>query len=221
MRVGGSPRFCVGIENENTNQIECVAGGELVAKPNTVDWKPIKTEYVTTRCSYRQLSDKYGVSVGLISKVANREQWREQRERFSNKCMQKVAEKAENREVNRLSRLITATTKAIDVAIEAFKDDKQFNRYIVTEGYGPGMTETSEKVFDKVDTKALKDLTGVLKDLTSLMRDFYNIPTAAQAEAQRIAAERLELEKRKAEADTPGETSVTVRMEGEIDDWSK
>lgn len=221
MRVGGSTRFCVGIENKNKNQIECVAGGELVAKPNTVDWKPIKTEYVTTRCSYRQLSDKYGVSVGLISKVANREQWREQRERFSNKCMQKVAEKAENREVNRLSRLIKATTKAIDVAMEAFEDDKQFNRYIVTEGYGPGMTETSEKVFDKVDTKALKDLTGVLKDLTSLMRDFYNIPTAAQAEAQRIAAERLELEKRKADAGESDGGGVEIVFSDEMEQYTR
>ena len=35
-----------------------------------------------------------------------------------------------------------------------------------------------------MDTKALKDLTGVLKDLTGLVRDLYGIPTQAQAEAQ-------------------------------------
>ena len=39
------------------------------------------------------------------------------------------------------------------------------------------------------------------------MRDFYNIPTPAQAEAQRIAAERLALDKKRAEA---GEATNTV-----------
>ena len=177
-----------------------------MAKPNSVDWAPIKIEYITTNISYRQLSEKYGVSVGLISKVSVREHWAQQRERFSAKCMKKAEQKAEAKEVNRLARLITATTKAIDVAMEAFEDEKQFNRYIISEGIGGGATETEERIYSKVDTKALKDLTGVLKDLTGLMRDFYNIPTPAQAEAQRIAAERLNLEQKKAGS---GETANT------------
>lgn len=182
-----------------------------MAKPGNVDWTPIRNEYVTTKVTYRQLSAKYGVAIGNISKVAIREQWKEQRERYVQKAYKKAEEKAANQEANRLARLISATTKAIDVAMEAFEDDKQFNRYIVTDSIGGGATETSEKEFAKVDTKALKDLTGVLKDLTALWRDFYNIPTPAQAEAQRIAAARLELEKQKAEASTGGDdTSLEV-----------
>lgn len=181
-----------------------------MAKPNSVDWNPIRTEYITTKCSYRQLSEKYGVSIGNISKTSVREHWKERREQFTKKTFKKAEEKAANQEANRLARLITATTKAIDVAMEAFEDDKQFNRYIVTEGIGGGATETRECEFAKVDTKALKDLTGVLKDLTALMRDFYNIPTPSQAEAQRIAAERLELEKKKAENNEAADTTLEI-----------
>lgn len=170
-----------------------------MAKPNSVDWTPIKLEYVTTRCTYRQLSKKYGVSTGLISKVANREGWIEARERHSSKCMRKAQQKAEAAEVNRLSKLIATTTKAIDVAARALDDKDQFNRWVVTE-MADGVTSTSEQIFAKVDTKALRDLTVVLKDLTGLMRDFYNLPTPAQAEAQRIAAARLEIDQRKAES---------------------
>lgn len=184
-----------------------------MAKPNSVDWAPIKTEYVTTHCSYRELGEKYDVSIAQISRVSRREHWAEQRERYVQKCFRKTEEKAANREATRLSRLIAATTKAIDVAMEAFEDDKQFNRYIITDGIGGGATETTEQIFSKVDTKALKDLTGVLKDLTALMREYYNIPTPAQAEAQRIAAERLELEKRKADADGGTDLTITVNME--------
>ena len=57
---------------------------------------------------------------------------------------------------------------------------------------------------------ALKDLTGVLKDLTGLVRDLYGIPTQAQAEAQRIAAERLELDRKKAE---DGSTDTHAELE--------
>ena len=104
--------------------------------------------------------------------------------------------------------------------MEAFEDEKQFNRYIISEGIGGGATETTEREFAKVDTKALKDLTGVLKDLTGLMRDFYNIPTPAQAEAQRIAAARLELDRKKAEADSTDD-GVEVVIKGEAEEWAK
>lgn len=191
-----------------------------MARPNSVDWAPIKTEYITTKCSYRQLSEKYGVSIAQISRVCKKEQWAKQRKQFAEKCFKKAEEKAANNEANRLARLITATTKAIDVAMEAFEDEKQFNRYIISEGIGGGATETTEREFAKVDTKALKDLTGVLKDLTGLMRDFYNIPTPAQAEAQRIAAARLELDRKKTEADSTDD-GVEVVIKGEAEEWAK
>lgn len=205
----------------------------MANRQSQVDWSPIKTEYITTKCSYRQLSEKYGVSIGMISKVSVRERWSEQREQFAHRCVKKAEKKAETKEVNRLARLISATTKAIDVAMEAFDDEHQFNRYLVEkrEKYAVGdvdddgtvITErqwVDEETFAKVDTKALKDLTGVLKDLTSLMRDFYNIPTPAQAESQRIAAERLELERKKAEADTTDD-GIEIIIKGEAEEWSK
>lgn len=191
-----------------------------MAKPSGIDWNTVKTEYVTTRSTYSQLSEKYHVSIGNISKVSRREGWREQRKKFEQKVFTKTANKAAAKEANHLARLMDATNKAIGVAMEAFEDDKQFNRYIVTDGLGGGATETNERIFSKVDTKALKDLTGVLKDLTALMREYYNIPTPAQAEAQRIAAERLELDKRKVEADN-NDSSIEVVISGEVEDWAK
>lgn len=176
-----------------------------MARPNTVDWAPIRTEYITRKVSYRQLGEKYGVSISQISRVSVREDWKGQKERYTEKCFKKAEEKAANKEANRLARLIDATTRAIDVAMEAFDDEKQFNRYIVG-----GPTETEELIFEKIDTKALKDLTGVLKDLTGLVRDFYNIPTPAQAEAQRIAAGRLALEQKKAEAEESVDTTLEI-----------
>lgn len=191
-----------------------------MAKPNSVDWEPIKIEYITTKVSYRQLSDKYGVSIAQISRVAKRDKWREQRERHAEKCFRKAADKAANMEAARLSRLIDATTRTIDVAMRAVDDERQFNRYIVSDGLGGGVTETTEREFDKIDTKALRDFTAVIKDLTGLMREFYNIPTPAQAEAQRIAAARLELERKRAEPEDKDNT-VEVVLAPELEELAE
>jgi len=179
-----------------------------------VDWQTIKTEYITGNISYRKLCQKHGVSYTTLSERALDEGWVKARERFRAKTLSKTLDKTSEREANRLARLMDTTSRAIDVAVKAFEDEDQFNRYLIErrEEYAAPVIEdggetmisqrtwTEERTFRKVDTKALKDLTAVLKDLTGLMRDFYNIPTQAQAEAQRIAAERLEMDKKKAAA---------------------
>lgn len=187
-----------------------------------VDWAAIKLEYVSTSISLRDLAKKYGVNKASVFSRSRDEKWADQRAEYQIKIIAKAERKTANKEVNRLARLIDATTKAIDVAMEAFEDDKQFNRHIVYESPLPGTSEAVEKIFGKVDTKALRDLTGVLKDLTGLMREFYAIPTPAQAEAQRIAAERLELEKRKADAEQQQQdTDVQIVFSDEMEDYAK
>ena len=150
------------------------------------------------------------------------------REQYKNEVITKTLGKTSTKEAHRLHKLMNTTAKAIDTVVRAFADDNQFNRYIVEkkEKYASpkvlvdengeviqAISEqqwAEEKVFNKVDTKALKDMTAVLKDLTALMRDFYNIPTPAQAEAQRLAAERLELDKRKYSMDEEDDDETGV-----------
>lgn len=191
-----------------------------MAKSGEIDWTAIKTEYITTGINQRELAEKHHIGRSRLTDRCRNEGWVQKRKEYQERCVVKASQKVGNKEVNRLARLMDATSKAIGVAMEAFEDDKQFNRYIISEGIGGGATETEERIYSKVDTKALKDLTGVLKDLTALMRDFYNIPTAAQAEAQRIAAERLELEKRKADADSTDD-GIQVVISGEAEEWAK
>lgn len=206
------------------------------------DWDAMKTEYVTTKTTYSRLAEKYGVSISQIKIVAAREGWTKERKKFASDVQQKAYKKACSHEADRLARIIQATTGAIDVAMQAISDSEQFNRYLVErrEKYavpvadeaaedgelppdGKLVTErqwVEEQTFRKVDTKALKDLTGVLKDLTGLVRDLYGIPTQAQAEAQRIAAERLELERKKAETGSGG-TQETLEIVGLPEEYKR
>ena len=203
------------------------------------DWKAIKTEYITTDISQRQLADKYSVPLSSINRRSKKEGWVDDRQHHKHKVLTKTTEKIAIKEASRLSKLMETTGKAIDVAVKAFADGDQFNRYLVErrEKYAaPDFQEddegnpiqaisekswTEEQRFSKIDTRALKDLTAVLKDLTGLMRDFYNIPTPAQAEAQRIAAERLAMEKRKVEAADNETKEISVTFAAGPEEWNE
>lgn len=186
-----------------------------------IDRNKIKTEYVTTDISFRKLAEKYGISKTTVCKAAKEEDWAELRREYREKTCRSAVEKVSSEESERLYKAIAATNKAAEVALNALEDEKQFNRYIVTEALGGGMTSTEEKIFDKIDTKALKEITGVIKDLTGLMRDFYNIPTPAQAEAQRVAAQRLELDRLKAESDNENDKDIRIIIDGEAKEWAE
>ena len=209
------------------------------------NWEIIKTEYITTDISHRKLASKYSVPLSNIQRRSKAENWVDCRSQYKTKVTSKTLEKSANRESNRLAKLMDVTSKAIDVLAKTFEDNDQFNRYIVErkekyafpayQGDDTGeesevstkdllaeKTWSEEQIFKKTDTKALKDLTAALKDLTGLMRDFYNIPTPAQAEAQRIAAERLAMDKKKAEsADDNDVNAIEVVFEAGPDDWNE
>lgn len=203
-----------------------------------VDWLAIKTEYITTDISQRKLAKKYGLAVSTIARKSTDEGWVEQREQHKSNVLSKTTEKIANKEANKLAKLAAATDKAIDVVVKAFDDEQQFNRYIVEtmEEYAEpetiiddndvihsvGMRKYShEKTFAKVDTKALKDLTTVLKDLTGLMRNLYGIPTQAEAESQRIAAERLKLEQLKVSANDNSNDMIEVVFAAGPEEWNE
>lgn len=207
-----------------------------------VDWLVIKMEYVTTDLSLRVLAEKHGVSRTTIGHRSKTEGWVEARRQHRLKIETKTSEKIANKEANKLARLAAATDKAIDVVVKAFDDENQFNRHLVerrerytipaesdandnAEDGLPVLVEertwTEEQQFAKVDTKALKDLTVVLKDLTGLMRNIYGLPTQAEAEAQRIAAERLAMDKKKLESAADNTGRIEVVFAAGEDEWNE
>lgn len=185
-----------------------------------VNWETVKTEYITTDTSQRKLAAKYDIPLSNITRRCKDEKWVEQREQYKRTVTAKAVKKSATRDANRLARLMDTTTKAIDVAARAFEDEQQFNRYLVETG-PKEYRETVEQTFAKVDTKALRDLTAVLKDLTGLMREFYDIPTPAQAEARRIAAERLAMEQRRAAASENDVNEVEVIFAAGEEAWNE
>ena len=80
-------------------------------KPN---WKGIRFEYVTTGQSYRDLCDKYGLSLATLSRRAKREGWPEMRKLNDDKVTAKALEAYNEKEIQKRLDLI----EAADVLLE-------------------------------------------------------------------------------------------------------
>ena len=109
-----------------------------------MDWNKIKTEYITTDTSYRKLADKYNVSSTSICKVAKKEQWVTEKERYLNESYSKTIEAITKSQTERVLRLQTIT-------------DKILNKI-----------EKSVELMDAADLQAFRQITATLKDIKEI-----------------------------------------------------
>lgn len=160
------------------------------AKP---DWDAIKSEFVSGKATTTAISKKYGVSESTIYAHARNEQWRATRE--------KVRRKTEEKYVNQCARARARELTVISSAAE--KMAALLDRTV---------DELSEMPAES-RTKSLKGLAAVASAIsanTATLINLYGIQSPAQIESQRIARERLELDKRRQayeEAKTSDETA--------------
>ena len=185
----------------------------------TIDWKSIKTEYITdTTTSYRKLAEKHGVAYMTIVKKAGAEGWVQLRKEHANNVVAKALDKNARENARRLARMQRSADKMSGVIEHIFDDTDQFYRHIVTEGTGFGESKTECRVMQKVDTRSIKDLTSAMKDLTLVLRNLYDIPTVQEKSAMDIAAERLHLDQQKASAQIPDDDDESgVILIAEVD----
>ena len=198
-----------------------------------VNWEALRAEYMTTETSLKKLAQKYDVSLSRMEVVSSTEKWVQARRAYRRQIAEKALLENETREVDRLTRLMTTTERAIGVVENALRDPQQFNRYIVkkSERYSasgtkgeagqPAMRQwEEEQVFNKVDTKALKEMTAVLQELSAMVRDFYDIPTASEREARVLRREQLELQKQRADAGESGVDQIEVVFAAGEEAWN-
>lgn len=169
--------------------------------PEIPDWESIKTEYVTTKISYRALADKYGISCRTVFARGKREGWVQERQKHKDAVVARMVRNVQRKEASdgakRLLQMRSAADSMSGVIAGAFGDAEQFHRHLVSVRDGE-MTRTEERVFHKLDTKAVRDLTVAMRDLTAVLRDLYDLPSLSDREARELALERLELERQKA-----------------------
>ena len=189
------------------------------AKQPKIDWEPIKAEYVTTNITKAKLAEKYGVSPSALQYRSGVEQWGPQRKAHRDRVLEQTSQRLSEAAAERMATLMGGTDKMLAAALEVLDDPQQFYRYQV-KVKEDGETVTKEEIFQKADTKAMKEMTSLLEKLTGITRDLYGIPTREQELKQELAAEKLALEKRKSESGIGEQTRIEVVFDAGEEDWN-
>jgi hypothetical protein len=204
---------------------------------SVINWTKIETEYVAGSMSLKELAKRKRVSYSTLSKRASEGGWAQKRKDFRANVENEALAQAQARARERMDQLLQGTEQLLDNAMAALQDELQFRRYVVIEGLGKGASKADEKVFQKYDTKAMKELTAMVKDLTGILRDAYGIRTPAQELGEKLALERIgqtraqtgklraetarvKREMQREDEDRAAGNEITVRMvDGEEEFW--
>ena len=114
-----------------------------------IDWNAIRTDYITSTLSYRDLEEKYGVCYRQIAKKGKAEDWKSQRSQHNTNVVTKILSDDIEQKVSSIERLETVADKVL-TKVEAYID---------------ACDPTA------IDTQSMKHITGVLKDIKDVMRN--------------------------------------------------
>lgn len=169
-----------------------------MAKPN---WTRIKNAYVTGTDGYRAMAAKYGVPLKTLSARAKKEGWAAARRQYRDEVAAGYRARAREEEIDRLITLRGAADDMARVIGDAMQDADQWRRHLVLEtDADSGATTTVERLFGKIDTRALRDTVAAMKDLTAVLRDLHGAANERDQLAMEIARRKMALEERRAGA---------------------
>ena len=217
--------------------------GEKMKKKNFPDWDRIRNEYITGADSVPECARRHGANVGTAKNKCAREHWTDQRTAYRGAVADKAINTAKTCTAYRVASELIGLSGVVD-ALEretrkALEDGEQLHRYLVqsTTRHKDGTTETAYKdiTSDKVDTRALRDLTDSVKTLEALKRSLHGLETTQERHRKQIERERLELERerlaiekerleltrKREERDADGVKGVQIVVGGYCDEYSE
>jgi hypothetical protein len=168
------------------------------------DWKEIKTYYITDpAATLRSTAQKFGVCMSTLASKSKKEGWYAERKKVQNRIIAKSITKTENRLARELSKEAEFLDRMKGHVDRMLRDADQFNRHLVETRVvdeDGGMTvDTEERIYEKVDSRALKDTMQVLQMMEAMTRSLYNVQKAEAIQKARNERERLDIEKERLE----------------------
>ena len=164
------------------------------------DWATIQLDYVTTPdMTLRKIAVKYGINYQTVAKKSKAEGWFATRKNHQSKVIARAISKTETKQANELAQEMDFLARMKGHMSRMLQDDMQFQRHLVeTKTFDDegGMTVTTdEALFNKFDSKAMKDSMQILQMMENMTRSLYNIQKAEAIQRRQIELERLEIEK--------------------------
>ncbi len=164
-------------------------------------WHRIRHAYITGSMGQKALAEQFGVSARELSRRSAEEGWVDARAEFRARAAAKAIDRAVDEEADKLEAVRSVADTLAGQLAAIMTDADQLHMYTAVCRDAGGVDRIVEKRLDSVNTKALRDVVGALRELTTVLRNLHGIQTAGEAEAARIAAEKLKLEQRKANLD--------------------
>lgn len=196
----------------------------------TYDWDKIRTEYITSDLSLKDISEKYGVQQRLVNTKSAEQGWVDQRKKYNAKVVEKAVNKVATKRANQLAKELAIADNISNVLKKALDDAEQFNRYIIdttTRVDGTEIRTSEEKTFEKVDMRALKDAAAALRLVEEMKRSMSGILRVEEINRNRreekrlrLEEEKLQLQKEQTEARKP-DTDIKVVITGYEEGWDE
>ena len=194
------------------------------------DWDKLRTEYITSDLSLKDISDKYGVSQRLVNTKSAEQGWVDQRKKYNAKVVEKAVNKVAAKRANQLAKELAIADNISNVLKKALDDAEQFNRYIIdttTRVDGTEIRTSEEKTFETVDMRALKDAAAALRLVEEMKRSMAGILRVEEINRNRreekrlkLEEEKLQLQKEQTEARKP-DTDIKVVITGFEEGWDE
>lgn len=156
-----------------------------IEKSNGINWDAIRAEYIGGGISQRKLADKHGVKADILMQRANREHWKQDRDKAMSKAIAKTQQKAAEAisdNVTIAARIRTKLLRRLEREIDKLPEQIGSETINSIVEYGKNKQGNRQRKEVSHGYK-LRDLAAAYKDLTAdlvsgdtagseLMRDF-------------------------------------------------
>lgn len=144
------------------------------------EWERVKTEYITSEISYRNLATKYGITYTRLQKRGNDEDWKTQRGEYKKNLLNKSIDLICEEQAEQIARALRIGNTMLEKIEESLAEiDMVLCRTTETtkgigtddEGNPVEITRSTEDFSKKkvaIDRAGLKQLSAVLRDLKEI-----------------------------------------------------
>lgn len=185
------------------------------------EWEKIKTEYITSEISYRNLADKYGMTYTRLHTRAYEENWKEAREEYKRNLVNKSVDLICEEQAHRIARAIRIGDRMLEKVEESLNEIDMIlcktttTKKTVANDEEEGLCEKTVSSEDysmkkvAIDRAGLKQLSAVLKDL----REIGIFRSELDKKEQEARINKLRKDAEEEEKDT----TITVVFEGDME----
>lgn len=189
------------------------------------EWAKIKTEYITTEISYRNLAKKYGMTYTRLQNRASEEGWKAEKDAHREKVVQKSLDLICDEQAEQIARAIRIGNTMLEKIEESLNEiDMMLCRNTTTvkgmekdeDGVVKEITVSKENFTKKqvaIDRAGLKQLSSVLKDLREI--GIFRSELDKKEQEARINKLRKDAEEESKDA------NITVTFANELDEYAE